>query len=152
MATQTLSAADAALQEDYQGAIIETLNDKTYMLDRVQRDSDSIVGPQGRRAIYAVRANRNRGRGSRGDGGTLPVAGVQSYADAIISIKYHYQGMEITDGTIQATKSGGAFVNILNDETKRLAVDMKKDMNRQVFGDGTGLLATLASTTSTATY
>lgn len=145
MATQTLSNADAILKDLYVGPIVEQLNNKTYMLDQVERDSQH-VDLYGRRAIIPVRTNRNRGRGSRGDGGTLPAAGRQSYQDAIVKIKYHYSGIEVTDASIQASQSNeGAFINILDVESRECSNDLRKDVNRQVFGEGTGILTTVSA-------
>lgn len=150
MATQTLSTADAILKDLYVGPIVEQLNQKTYLMDQVERDVDHI-DHTGRRAVVPVHSGRNRGRGSRGDNSNLPLAGKQAWQDAIIPIRYHYQGMELTDPSIEASKTNeGAFVNLLTAETKGVAQDMKKDVNRQVFGDGTGLLAGVrANSTST---
>src|SRR3954465_8840160 len=105
MATQTLATADAILKDVYRGPIIEQLNYKTYMLDQIERDSDS-VDFTGRRAIFPVHSGRNRGRGAIADGGSLPVPGKQSYLDGIVGIKYHSQGLSLTDQAIkQATGS-----------------------------------------------
>jgi hypothetical protein len=146
MATQTLSSADAILKDDYHGPVVEQLNYKTYMLDQIERDSTS-VDHTGRRAIFALHTGRNRGRGGRGDAGTLPVAGLEAWQDAIIPIKYQYQSMEISDASIQASKSNaGAFVSLLEAETKGVAQALKKDMNRQIFGTGDGKLATVKAT------
>ncbi len=146
MATQTKSAADAILKDLYVGPVVEQLNQKTYLLDQIERDSDHI-DHTGRRAVIPVHSGRNRGRGSRGDGGTLPTAGVQAWQDAIVPIKYHYSAIEVTDAAIEASTSNeGAFLNILNAETKGCANDLRKDLNRQVFGTGDGLLATVAET------
>jgi hypothetical protein len=151
MATQTLSAADAILKDMYVGPIVEQLNNKTYMLDQIERDSDHI-DHTGRRAIVPIHTGRNRGRGARGDAGTLPVAGTQTWQDAIVNITYQYQGIEISDGAIQASKSNeGAFINLLNAETKGASNDLKKDMNRQIFGTGDGLLASVAASYTTTT-
>lgn len=145
MAYQTLQTADAVLKDLYVGPMIEQINLKTYMLDQIERDSDH-VDFTGRRAIAPLHTGSNRRRGSIPDGGTLPVPGMQSYLDAIIGIKYHTQGLSLTDQSIrQATKNEGAFVNLLDEETKRLAQDFKKDINRQVYGDGTGLLAAVVT-------
>jgi hypothetical protein len=76
MATQNLTNADAILKDLYVGPIVEQLNQKTYMLDQIQRDSDHI-DHTGRRAVIPVHSGRNRGRASIVDGGTLPVAGRQ---------------------------------------------------------------------------
>lgn len=150
MATQTLATADAILKDLYVGPVVEQINQKTYMIDQIERDSDQIDF-SGRRAIVPVHTDRNRGRGSTGDNANLPVAGAQEWQDAIIPIRYHYQGMELTDPAIEAAKSNeGAFVNLLEAETKGVAQDMKKDINRQVYGVGTGLLAGVRAN-STAT-
>lgn len=150
MATYTLSAGDALLKDLYVGPIIEQLNYKTWMLDKVERDT-THVDHTGRRAIFPVHANRNRGRGSRGDNANLPVAGYNVDLDAIIPIKYHYYGMEISDPTIEASKRNeGAFANLLTRESTMIAKEMKKNINRQVFGEGTGALTTVrANSTST---
>lgn len=144
--TQTLATADAILKDLYVGPVVEQINQKTYMLDKIERDSDHI-DHTGRRAVVPVHTARNRGRGSRGDNSALPLAGSQTYADAIIAIRYHYYGMEISDPAIEASTSNeGAFLNLLESETKGVARDMRKDINRQVYGDGTGLLATVTGT------
>jgi hypothetical protein len=141
MATQTLANADAILKDLYVGPVVEQLNNKTYMLEQIERDSEHI-DLTGRRAIIPLHTNRNRGRGSRGDGGTLPNAGRQSYQDAIVKIRGHFSGIEVTDQAIKASQSNeGAFINILDAESKGCAEDMRKDINRQVFGEGTGILA-----------
>lgn len=150
MSTQNLTTADAILKDLYVGPIIEQLNYKTYMIDKIEREDPSTVQFAGRKAIVPVHKSRNRGRGSRGDAGTLPTAGIQGWDDAQITVKQHYQGIELSDLAIESTKSNeGAFVSLLDGEVKGAASDMRKDINRQVFGDGTGLLATVAATATT---
>lgn len=151
MATETLTTADAILKDYYVGPIVKQLNQKTYMIDQIERDTDHVQY-QGRRAIFPVEKTRNRGRGSRGDGGTLPDALNQTELDAMVPIRYHYQGIELTDALVRQTKTNtGAFVNKLDQEVKGAADFMRKDLNRQVFGDGTGLLATVAASNTTTT-
>jgi hypothetical protein len=145
MATQNLTTADAILKDLYVGPIVEQINQKTYLLDQIQRDSDA-VDHTGRRAIVPVHKDRNRGRGSIGDAGTLAVAGKQAWDDAIINIRYHNYGIELSDASIEATKRNeGAFVSLMEAESKGVAQDMKKDMNRQAFGVGSGLLGNVTS-------
>jgi hypothetical protein len=151
MATQTLAAADAILKDLYVGPIVEQLNQKTYLLDQIERDADHI-DHTGRRAVVPVHKNRNRGRKSIADGGTLPTAGAQQWLDAIIPLRYHLYGIELTDQSIEASKSNeGAFISLLEAETKGVAMDMRKDINRQAFGNGTGLLGIAAETASSTT-
>jgi hypothetical protein len=145
MATQTLAAADAILKDLYVGPIVEQLNQKTYLLDQIERDADHI-DHTGRRAVVPVHKNRNRGRKSIADGGTLPTAGAQQWLDAIIPLRYHLYGIELTDQAIEASKSNeGAFISLLEAETKGVAMDMRKDLNRQAFGTGNGALAIKSS-------
>ena len=150
MATQTLAAFDAALKELYVGPIVEQLNQKTYLLDQIERDSDHI-DHTGRRAVVPVHKNRNRGRKSIADGGTLPSAGAQVYLDAIVPLRFHTYGIELTDQVIEASKTNeGAFVSAVEAESKGVAVDMRKDLNRQAFGLGTGALCGSTSAASGA--
>jgi hypothetical protein len=147
MATQTLAAADAILKDLYVGPIVEQLNQKTYLIDQIERDADHI-DHTGRRAVVPVHKNRNRGRKSIADGGKLPVAGAQQWLDAIIPLRYHMYGIELTDQAIEASKSNeGAFISLLEAETKGVAMDMRKDINRQAFGTGNGGLALKPSAT-----
>src|SRR6516225_8917308 len=148
---QTLANADAIMKDDYLGPIIEELNQRTYLIDQLERDTDH-VDHTGRRAIIPVHKNRNRGRGSTGDAGTLPTAGAQQYLDAIVAIRYHYYAIDVSDASIEAsTSTDGAFISTLEAETKGVAQDMRKDINRQAFGTGTGLLGNCGVTTASNT-
>lgn len=145
MSGSSLASADAILKELYVGPIVEMLNQKTYLIDQIEKDSDHI-DHTGRRAVFPVHKSRNRGRGSRGDGGTLPAAKKQGWQDGQVYIRYHYLGIELTDGEIEASKSNeGAFISLLDAECKGAATDMRKDMNRQCFGEGNGLLCNVAT-------
>jgi hypothetical protein len=148
----TLATADAILKDVYRGPIIEQLNYKTWMLDMIERDSES-VDFTGRRAIVPVEATGNESPSSTTDGGTLVDPQIDTEQDAIIAIRYHDGGLELTDALVkQATgNNAGAFVNKLERSSKKLASSMRKNLNRQVFGDGTGLLATLASSPAAST-
>ncbi len=148
MATQTLAAFDAALKDLYVGPIVEQLNQKTYILDQIERDADHI-DHTGRRAVVPLHKNRNRGRKSIADGGTLPTAGAQVYLDAIVPLRYHTYGIELTDQVIEASKTNeGAFVSAIEVESKGVAIDMRKDINRQAFGTGNGALCEPPSATA----
>jgi len=121
------------------------------MLDQIERDSTHIDFT-GRRAVFPIHTARNRGRGARGDGGTLPVAQPGAWQDAIYRITYQYMAIELTDAAIkQSTTNEGAFISLLDAETKDASNSLKKDMNRQVYGTGDGKLATLTATTTAGT-
>jgi hypothetical protein len=110
------------------------------LLEQIERDSDHVEHT-GRRAVVPVHKNRNWGLKSIADGGVLPTAGRQEWADAIIPIRAHTLAIELTDQSIEATKSDkGAFISLLTAETQGAATDLSKNMNRQAFGQGTGAL------------
>lgn len=151
MATDTLATADAILKDLLRGPIREQTNYKTWMLDKIERDSEK-VDFEGRRAIMPLHTSQNPSEGSTGDGGTLATPGIEGYQDAIIPIRYVNSGLELTDQLIRQAKKGlGAFEDALIDRGERLAKGFRKKMNRQIFGDQLGTLATLATSPAAAT-
>ena len=148
MAT-TLSSLDAILKTQYLGPIREQLNSATPGLDRIGKNYDSVVG---KNFTVPLHYGRNEGVGARADGGTLPTAGNQSYKECIVPMRYQYGRIEITGPTIQAARSNeGAFIRAVDSEMKGLSRDMKSMLNRQLFGDGTGVLATCVSASDATT-
>lgn len=149
--TQTLATADAILKDLYEGPIEEQINQKTFLLDEIERDADKI-DYTGRRAIVPLHKARNQGRASITDGGTLPEAGQQEYVDAIIPMRYHYAGIELSDPSIKATKRNeGAFVSLLESESEKVVTDMRKDLQRQAYGEGNAVLGTCGVTEASKT-
>lgn len=149
--TQTLATADALLKELYVGPIIEMLNQKTYLLDQIERDSEQFEFA-GSEAVFPVRTGRNVGRGSRADNSNLPVAGRQATTNARVTMRYHYIGIEISDPTIETTKRGeGSFINAVRLETEGAADDLRKEIQRQAYGTGDGILANVSSSINNTT-
>ena len=148
MATQNLTNFDAILKNVYRGPIVEQLNQESYAIDQFERVAANDMGAfSGRQIIFPIHVARNRGRAAIGDGGTLPTAGTQTYADATVSIRYFTQGIELTDQVIKQSETNeGAFVRALTAEIEGAATDLRKDINRQVYGAGDGSLATLTAT------
>lgn len=143
-----LTTYDAILKENYAPAIVEQLNTKTILLKRLKRDSEALFG---REFVIPVHAGFNEGVGARGENGPLPDAGKQQYKVAKYTPKYNWGQIAITEVVIKTTlKDKGAFVRALDSEVKGMANTMAMDINRQLFGDGTGLLAKCA-TNSTET-
>jgi hypothetical protein len=151
VAVGTLATADAILKDLYRGPIIEQINYKTYMLDKIERDSTNI-DMRGRRVIMPVESSGNESPSSFSDGGTLvnPQAALEQ--DLIAAVRYHDGAVELTDQLIKTATgdNSGSFVNELDRQTDALAKSMRKNINRQVFGDGTGLMATLTSSPAAA--
>lgn len=144
----TLTTLNDILKTQYLGPIREQLNSATVLMDRIEKNYDSVVG---KNFTIPLHYGRNEGIGARADGGVLPTAGNQSYKECIVPMRYQYGRIHITGPTIAAAKTNeGAFARAVDSEMKGLSRDMKSSLNRQAFGDATGILATCASATSTA--
>lgn len=148
MATQTLTNFDAILKNVYRGPIVEQLNQESYAIDQFERVSANDMGSfSGRQVIFPIHTGRNRGRASITDGGTLPTAGTQSYADGYVTMRYFTQGIELTDQVIKQSESNeGAFVRAMTSEVEGATTDLRKDINRQVYGFGNGALTDVRGT------
>ena len=145
MAT-TLTTLDAILKNQYLGPIREQLNNSNVLYGRLEKNTDSVVG---KNFTIPLHYGRNEGIGARGEGAALPGAGNQAYKDCIVPMRYQYGRIQLTGPTIKAARSNeGAFIRAVDSEMRGLERDMKSSMNRQVFGDGTGLLATVAASGS----
>lgn len=145
----TLANADAALKEDYQPAMREQLNNSVKFLSQIERNSRDV---EGRRAVLSLHVRRNQGVGARADGGTLPSAGNQAYAEERVSLRFNYGRIQISGPTLRAMKSDeGSFVRALDSETKGVVTDLRRDVNRQLFGTSDGVIAAAGVTAASTT-
>ncbi|NCA17274.1 MAG: phage major capsid protein, partial [Betaproteobacteria bacterium] len=153
MATQTLTNFDAILKNVYRGPIVEQLNQESYAIDQFERVAANDMGTfSGKQVIFPIHTGRNRGRASITDGGTLPVAGTQSYADGYVTMRYFTQGIELSDQVIKQSETNeGAFVRAMTSEVEGATTDLRKDINRQVYGTGNGALSDVRSTVAALT-
>jgi hypothetical protein len=148
MAGQTLALFDDVLKYDYLPTIRKQINGSTVLLSRLEKNEEDIGG---KNAVVALHVGRNSGIGATGDGGALPTAGRQQYDNALYKVKYNYGRMQLTGPTIAAArKDKYAFVRATDSELKGTVEDMKDDVNRQLFGDGTGTLALVNGDPGTA--
>lgn len=148
MAGQTLALYDDVLKYDYLPTIRKQINGSTVLLSRLEKNEEDIGG---KNAVVALHTGRNSGIGATTDGGALPTAGGQQYDNALYKVKYNYGRMQLTGPTIAAArKDKYAFVRATDSELKGTVEDMKDDINRQLFGNGTGVLALVNGTMNTA--
>lgn len=146
MAGATKTTADSALKEDYQPLVREQINNDVPLLTYVEKNTKDV---EGRRAVLSIHVTRNSGIGSRAENGTLPTAGSQGYTEERVQMYYHYGRGQISGPLIRAAASDkGSFERALDAETKKIVNDLKRDVNRQVWGTGDGVIAQAALTTS----
>ena len=145
----TLTTADAALKEDYQPVIREQLNNGNKLLSQLEKNTHDV---EGRRAVLSLHTSRNSGVGNRAESATLPTPGNQGYQEERVPVKYAYGQIKVTGPVIRASKSDkGSFTRQLDAETKGVVADLKRDVNRQLFGTSNGVVATCGTTTASTT-
>ena len=144
---QTRSEADAVLKEFYIPGIKEQLNNEVFLCTQMEMNTTDI---EGRRAVLAIHTGRNEGVGARAELGTLPTAGRQGYVEERIPLMYLYGRMQLSGPVIRSMASDrGSFIRAVESETTGLVRDTKNDTNRQMYGDGTGQIATVGTSAGT---
>jgi hypothetical protein len=138
----TLATIDSYLKEVYQGRIREQLNDEIVALKRITRSGSGVTNEVGGKYVtFPIHTRRNSGIGSRFESEALPTPGQQGHAAARVGLKYAYGGVQLTGQAISLSDSDAkAFAKALDNEVEGLKNDLKKDMNRQVYGAGNGAI------------
>ena len=146
----TLTTLNEILKTQYIGPLNDQIDNEVKLLSRVEHIQDEIV--TGKNFTLPLHVSRNEGIGAKAEGAVLPTAGAQGYKDAVFPMKYLYGVISVTGQSIAATKNNeGAFIRAVDSEMKGVTKDLKADMNRMLYGDGSGALtaATANATAST---
>jgi len=138
----TLATIESYLKEVYQGRIREQLNDEIVALKRITRSGSGVTNEVGGKYVtFPIHTRRNAGIGSRFESEALPTPGQQGHAAARVGLKYAYGGVQLTGQAISLSDTDAkAFAKALDNEVEGLKNDLKKDMNRQVYGSGNGAI------------
>jgi hypothetical protein len=139
-----LTFASEAIKLVY-GDLHEQLRDKNPALQLIEASSANITR-NGKEVIFDTHIGRNQGIGARGVREKLPVAGAQKYKQAHLYLTNLYGSIEV-DGQLfeQASEDYQSFINVVDNEIKGLRKDLANDLNRQVYGDGSGKLAVVTA-------
>lgn len=141
----TLQTADNALKNVYLGVVANQLNVKANPLfAKIKRSSKDVWGKEIRKlAPFGI--NGGIGAGSETD--ALPSASENGYVQFVSDLKNLYGKIEISDKAVRASQNNiGAFVNLLTDEMEGLVKASAFNLGRMIYGDGSGLIATVVST------
>jgi len=139
-----LTFASEAIKLVY-GDLHEQLRDKNPALQMIESSSANITR-NGKEVIFDTHIGRNQGIGARAVREKLPTAGAQKYKQAHLYLTNLYGSIEV-DGQLfeQAAEDYQAFINVVDMEITGLKRDLAVDLNRQVYGDGSGTIATVVS-------
>ncbi|MBO6263433.1 MAG: phage major capsid protein, partial [Clostridia bacterium] len=146
----TLNSADKALKTLYLGVVSEQLNTEINpLLAKIKQTTADVWGKEVRRvAQYGI----NGGVGAGTEDGELPIAAGNNYEQLVSTLKNLYGTIEISDKAMRASNNdAGAFVNLLNAEMEGLLKASSYHFGRMLFGDGTGILASVISASGTTT-
>lgn len=143
----SLATVAVLLKEVYEPTMRKQLNDETVALRRIERSSDGIETTVGGRYVtFPIKTRRNSGIGARNELEALPTPGQQGNAAGRVGLKYLYGGVRLSGQTFElADKNYQAFTSVLEQELDGLKTDLAIDQNRQVYGDGSGAIATVAT-------
>jgi hypothetical protein len=167
---QTTTNADAVLQNYYLPVVREMVNQRAILLfgyspaeledgsgtmnaaggetmdyRGISRDADQVEFA-GRQWVIALHTSRNESGTARAEGATLPTPGQQGWADLIDKIRKLYKQIQITGFALEVSeRSVGAYLRLLEAETVGAVNDLRKDMNRQAFGDQRGTLCQITA-------
>lgn len=145
-ASTAAAASVSILKNWYQGPIVSQFNDELPLYKYVEKGKEKFAGLQ---VVRPVKVRRNPGIGATSDGGTLPAIGTQTTTQATISAKFNYLRFGITGPMIKASQGDkGAFVSAMEFEMSEGLTDIKNDVNRQLFWDGTSDLAVVSANAS----
>jgi len=143
-----MTTISAITKEIYEKQLQLQLNDEMTTLKRVTRTSEGVSNDVGGKyVVFPILTQRNPGVGARLEMETLPVAGNQTTLAARVSLKYLYGAVRLSGQTFQLAKTNPqAFISAVDLELQGLKRDIQVDFDRQVYGNGTGAVATVTAT------
>lgn len=146
MANAFASSANAAvniLKNWYQGPVVSQFSDEIPFYKHCEKGKEKFAGLK---VVRSVKVRRNPGIGATSDGGILPAIGMQTTTQAEIYAKFNYLRFGLTGPMIKASQGDKAsFASAMEFEMSEGLQDIKTDVNRQLFWDGTGDLAVVSA-------
>lgn len=113
---------------------------QTIMLDQVKRDSGSTF--MNNKFYVPMRSSRHSGVTNLASDASNTISGTAGLAQASVSVKITTGAFDISKLAIDATKSSQSSVTqALTYQAKALATDFARSANRQIYGDGSGIVA-----------
>lgn len=145
-----LSVANKALKEWYLPGVHDALNSATILLQYLGRNTEDVAGKY---AKTLIRMGRNQARQPVAEGARLPFGGRQNTEVATYYLRDHYGSILLTGQSINASRNDrGSFINLLDMEVKGLAMDLGVQVNRILYGNGSGRMARITSVAGAPTY
>lgn len=147
MPTATMTSVDALTKEVYEDRMESQLQEEVVAYKRIERSSKGVVETVGGKYVdFPIKVRRNQGIGYRNENEQLQNPDRAGWAEVHIGLKYGYGRLRMTGQAMElAEKNYQAFASALDSEMTDLQNSLAKDSNRIVYGDGTGLLASITA-------
>lgn len=147
----SLTTVNSITKEIYTGKIQTQLQNETVAIKRIESSSQGVTSEVGGKYVtFPIKITRNAGIGYRNELEQLQAGGQQGYSSVRVGLKYGYgrvrlsgQLMDLADSNTQA------FASAMDEEMNGLKDDIAKDVNRIIYGDGTGAVASVPASTTT---
>lgn len=124
---------------------------QTIILDQVKRNSG--VTFMNNKFFAPMRSSRHGGVTNLASDASNTVSGTAGLAQANVSVKIMSGAFDISKLAIDATKSSQSSVTqALTYQAKALATDFARSANRQIYGDGSGIIAQVGGSASGSTF
>ena len=135
----TLTTIANMLKVFYLPGMRRAINLGTPLFSQLRRNQENVVGTDFTIAIHSA---LNEGIGSRREMDTLMDPGEEVYQKTILPSAYTYGKMRISGQSIAASRNdAGAFARGLEHHITGIQLAVRREMERQIFGDGTAQLA-----------
>jgi len=146
----TLAYLNETLQHDYLPGFKSQINEESsYFYKLMEKNTDPALGAD---ETFLVTFGRSGGVGNRAEDGDLPTAKAAGRKQISVAPKNFFARIALSERLIKSGKTGAAFVNALDLEMQEIFRDSKDSLNRQMFGDGTGVLTTVKTGVTSDTF
>lgn len=143
----SLAYLNEILQKDYLPGFTAQLNEESsYFYKLMEKNTTPALGAD---SNFLVTYGRSQGIGNRAEDGDVPVAGAAMRKQISVAPKNFYARIALSDRLIKSSSGGASFINALDQEMNEIMRDAKDSLNRQMFGDGKGIMATIESASGT---
>lgn len=134
----TISDVSATLKKVIQPYVSSNLPSGNVVLSQMERDSD--VTFMNDNFYVPVRSDYHGGIANLASDSSSTRSGSTPKVQANVGVKITTGQFDITQLTMDATRDAGAVVNELMDQADSMMPHMRRHLNRQVLGDGYGII------------
>ena len=143
---QGMTTATEILKEVFIPGIVDQLENEPTTYNKIKSSAGNAEKFGGKWVEFPIHIERNTGIGARSENDYLPDAGQQKFRESRLNLKSFYGAIELSGQVFDlATKDYQGFSSLVKEETDGLATDLMVDRNRQVHGNGSGILGTVVS-------